>query len=158
MVFGAGLIVVLATMASGAFAGVTLVARLADDSFLAAAVPEDGLGAFIVGGLTAGGLLGLMLPLILLGSLRGNATTPRLSVGEAVGKLLLLGGICTYLLVVALVAAQLGRLLPEELTTLLGVFVVGFSWVPLALFPWRDIGLGGIVKKPLRPTGSDEPQ
>jgi hypothetical protein len=140
-----------------------LVDRLADGSFLAAAVPEDGFGAFTVGGLTAGGLVGLMLPLIVLGSLLGNPSTPRLGVGEAVGKVLILGGVSAYLLLVALIAAQLGRLLPAELTTLVGVFVVGFSWVPLVVLPWGNIGLvGRIVKKPTgstgRPTGSDESQ
>ncbi|WP_405544857.1 hypothetical protein [Streptomyces phaeochromogenes] len=143
--FGAGLLIVLATMTLGAFAGVALTIGLADDSFLSPAVPDDGRNAVGIGGIGMGGLLGLMLPLLLLAAVRGTEEKPRLGPGEALLKALALVLFSVYLVVVSLLAAQLGWILPEGITTLLSFFVVGFSWAPVALFPWERFGLGGMA-------------
>ncbi|MEV0218467.1 hypothetical protein [Streptomyces sp. NPDC050704] len=142
--FGAGLLIVLATMTLGGYAGVSLSLGLADDSFLSSAVPDDGRNAVAVGGIGAGGLAGLMVPLILLAAVRGTEEKPRMPLGEALLKVLGALVLGVYLLVVSLVAAQLGWLLSEGITTLVSVFVVGFSWLPLALVPWERFGLGGV--------------
>ncbi|WP_181359176.1 hypothetical protein [Streptomyces sporangiiformans] len=145
LAFGAGLLIVLATMTLGGYAGVGLALGLADDSFLSSAVPDDGRNAVVVGGIGGGGIVGLMLPLILFAAVRGTEEKPRLGPGEALLKMLGAVGVGVYLLVVSLVAAQLGWILPKNLTTLLSVFVVGFSWMPLALIPWERLGLGGMA-------------
>ncbi|NGO12205.1 hypothetical protein G5C60_32515 [Streptomyces sp. HC44] len=49
-----------------------------------------------------------------------------------------------YLVVVSLLATQLGWILPEGVITLLSVPVVGFSWVPLVMIPWERFGLGAM--------------
>ncbi|MFE1440091.1 hypothetical protein [Streptomyces sp. NPDC058739] len=135
MGFATGLIAVLAAVALGGFAGAVLGAGPAEDSFLTAAVPEDGLGAVVVGGLAAGALTGLLLPLLLAATLRGAADKPRVPPREAAVKLLAVLGSGAYLLTIGLAAAQLGRLLPQDLTTTLSVFAVGLGWMPLALVP-----------------------
>ncbi|WP_326729874.1 hypothetical protein [Streptomyces phaeochromogenes] len=142
--FGAGLLLVLATMTLGAFAGVALTIGLADDSFLSPAVPDDGRNAVGIGGIGMGGLLGLMLPLLLLAAVRGTEEKPRLGPGEALLKALAIVAFSVYLVVVSLLAAQLGWILPKGPTTLVSFFVVGFSWMPLALVPWERFGLGGV--------------
>lgn len=142
--FGAGLLLVLATMTLGAFAGVALTIGLADDSFLSSAVPDDGRNAVGIGGIGMGGLLGLMLPLLLLAAVRGTEEKPRLGPGEALLKALAIVAFSVYLVVVSLLAAQLGWILPKGPTTLVSFFVVGFSWMPLALVPWERFGLGGV--------------
>ncbi|MFC9848387.1 hypothetical protein ACFWFF_00420 [Streptomyces sp. NPDC060223] len=143
--FGAGLLLVLATMTLGGYAGVALALGLADDSFLSSAVPGDGRNAVVVGGIGAGGLAGLLLPLILFAAVRGTEARPRLGLGEALLKMLGVLVLGVYLQIVSLLAAQLGWILPTGLVTLLSVFVVGFSWVPLALIPWERFGLGGMA-------------
>ncbi|MEU0643175.1 hypothetical protein [Streptomyces umbrinus] len=143
--FGAGLLLVLATMTLGAFAGVALTIGLADDSFLSPAVPDDGRNAVGIGGIGMGGLLGLMLPLLLLAAVRGTEEKPRLGPGEALLKALVLVLFSVYLVVVSLLAAQLGWILPEGITTLLSFFIVGFSWAPVALTPWERFGLEGMA-------------
>jgi len=140
--FGAGLLLLLATMTLGAFGGVALTLGLADDSFLSSAVPDDGRIAVGIGGMGMGGLLGLMLPLILFAAVRGTEEKPRLGPAEALLKALAIVAFSVYMVVVSLLAAQLGWILPEELTTLLSFFAVGFSWAPVALFPWERFGLG----------------
>ena len=142
--FGAGLLLVLATATLGAYAGVALTIGLADDSFLSPAVPDDGRNAVGIGGIGMGGLLGLMLPLLLLAAVRGTEGKPRLGPGEALLKALVIVAFSVYLVVVSLLAAQLGWILPEGITTLLSFFVVGFSWAPVALIPWERFGLGGM--------------
>jgi len=142
--FGAGLLLVLATMTLGGYAGVGLALGLADDSFLSSALPDDGRIAVVVGGIAAGGLVGLMVPLILFAAVRGTEKRPRLGPGEALLKMLGVLVLGVYLQIVSLLAAQLGWILPEGLTTLLSVFVVGFSWVPPALIPWERFGLQGM--------------
>ncbi|MEU5340980.1 hypothetical protein AB0H18_09110 [Streptomyces sp. NPDC020766] len=144
--FGAGLLLVLATMTLGAFGGVALTIGLADDSFLSSAVPDDGRNAVGLGGIGLGGLLGLMLPLLLLAAVRGTEDKPRLRPGEALLKGLAIVVFSVYVVVVSLLAAQLGWILPEGLTTLLSFFVVGFSWVPVALIPWERFGLGNLAR------------
>ncbi|MFF8399278.1 hypothetical protein [Streptomyces sp. NPDC016172] len=47
-----------------------------------------------------------------------------------------------WLLIVALLVAQLGWFLPARLTTVVAVFAVGFGWMPLAMVPWERFGLG----------------
>lgn len=142
--FGAGLLLVLATMTLGAFGGVALTIGLADDSFLSPVVPDDGRNAVGIGGIGMGGLLGLMLPMLILAAVRGTEEKPRLGPGEALLKALVIVAFSVYLAVVSLLAAQLGWILPEGLTTLLSFFVVGFSWAPVALIPWERFGLGGM--------------
>ncbi|WP_419666546.1 hypothetical protein [Streptomyces sp. 2-1] len=143
--FGAGLLLVLATMTLGAFAGVALTIGLADDSFLSPVVPDDGRNAVGIGGIGMGGLLGLMLPLLLLAAVRGTEEKPRLGPGEALLKALVLVLFSVYLVVVSLLAAQLGWILPEGITTLLSFFIVGFSWAPVALIRWERFGLEGMA-------------
>ncbi|MFD0307575.1 hypothetical protein [Streptomyces sp. NPDC127119] len=142
--FGAGLLLVLATMTLGGYAGVAVATGLADDSFLSSAVPEDGRNVLVVGGIGAGGLAGLLVPLTLFAAVRGTDEKPRIGPGEALLKVLGTLVVGVYLLLVSFVVAQLGRFLPEGATTLVSVFVVGFSWMPLALVPWERFGLGGV--------------
>ncbi|MFF3488124.1 hypothetical protein ACFYXC_33270 [Streptomyces sp. NPDC002701] len=144
VVFGVGLLLVLATMTLGAYAGVALAGGLADDSFLEPTVPHDGRNALIVGGIGAGGLTGLLVPLILFSAVRSTEDKPRTGPGEALLKILGTLAVGVYLLLVSVVAAQVGRLLPEGATALVSVFVVGFSWMPLALVPWERFGLGKV--------------
>lgn len=142
--FAAGLILVLTTMILGAFAGVYLTIKLADESFLAPAVPEDGRIALVIGGIGFGGVVGGFLPLTVLGLFGGTDEKPRLQPTEAVRKMLTVLVFGVYLVVVSAIVAQLGWILPEGLVALLGVFAVGFGWIPLALVPWEKFGLGGV--------------
>jgi hypothetical protein len=114
-------------------------------------VPDDGRNAVGIGGIGMGGLLGLMLPLLLLATVRGTEEKPRLGPGEALLKALAIVVFSVYLVVVSLLAAQLGWILPEGITTLLSFFVVGFSWAPVALIPWERFGLGGVGGLRLKP-------
>ncbi|QQM42699.1 hypothetical protein JEQ17_26925 [Streptomyces liliifuscus] len=158
--FGTVLLLVLATMTLGAYGGVALTVGLADDSFLSSAVPDDGRNAVGIGGIGMGGLLGLMLPLLLFAAVRGTEEKPRLGPGKALLKALALAVFSVYLIVVSLLAAQLGWILPEGLTTLLSFFVVGFSWAPVALIPWERFGLGAMGGLRLNSRvrgGSDKP-
>ncbi|MFC8661608.1 hypothetical protein [Streptomyces sp. NPDC057199] len=140
-------------MTLGAFGGVALTIGLADDSFLSSAVPDDGRNAVGIGGIGMGGLLGLMLPLLLLAAVRGTEEKPRLRPGEALLKGLAIVVFSVYLVVVSLLAAQLGWILPEEITTLLSFFVVGFSWAPVALIPWERFGLGNLARSSIASRG-----
>ncbi|MET9405623.1 hypothetical protein ABZX90_07550 [Streptomyces sp. NPDC002935] len=142
-------------MILGAFAGVSLTTGLADDSFLSPAVPEDGRSALVIGGIGMGGLTGLFLPLILLGLVRGTEEKPRLRTAEALRKVLAVLVFDVYLLAVSVVVAQLGWVLPEGLTVLLSVFVIGFSWMPLALIPWERFGLTDVGARLGSRNGSD---
>ncbi|MEU5598127.1 hypothetical protein [Streptomyces sp. NPDC020298] len=141
--FGAGLVVVLATMTLGAFAGVMLTSDLAKASLLSTVVPDDGHTALMVGAIALGGITGLMLPVILLGMVRGSGDKPRIGPGAAVRKVLAVLAFDVYLLLVAILVSQLGWILPKGATTLVAVFAVGFSWMPLAMVPWEKLGLGG---------------
>ncbi|MFJ4831427.1 hypothetical protein ACIP79_16105 [Streptomyces sp. NPDC088747] len=131
-------------MTLGAFAGVHLTTHLADHSFLSPAVPADGRGALVIGGIAVGGLAGLFLPLLVLGLFGGTAEKPRLRPTEAVRKMLTVLVIGVYLVLVSGLVAQLARIFPEGLTVLLSVFAVGFGWIPLALLPWQGFGLADI--------------
>ncbi|MFD3928394.1 hypothetical protein [Streptomyces sp. NPDC058614] len=142
--FAAGLILVLATMILGAFAGVRLTLKLADESFLSPAIPEDGRIALVIGGIGFGAMVGGFLPLTILGLMGGTDEKPRLRFIEASRKMLGVLVFGTYLMVVSIIAAQVGWILPAGLTTLLSVFAVGFGWVPLALLPWERFGLEGV--------------
>jgi hypothetical protein len=143
--FGAALLLVLATMTLGGFACVALTTGLADDSFLSSAVPDDGRIAMVFGGIGMGGLLGMMLPVILFGAiLPGTEEKPRLGPGEALLKALALVVFSVYLVVVSLLAAQLGWILPEGVVAVLSFVVVVLSWVPVALIPWKRFGLGAM--------------
>ncbi|MBC9723680.1 hypothetical protein [Streptomyces sp. TRM68367] len=143
--FGAALTLALTTTVLGGFAGVSLTAGLADESFLSAAVPDDGRGALLVGGIGFGGVTGLLVPLILYEFVRGTPEKPRLRPGEAALKMLAVLFFGVYVLITALVVAQLRWLLPENLTLLVSVFAVGFSWFPLALLPWERFRLVNAV-------------
>ncbi|MFE9686010.1 hypothetical protein [Streptomyces sp. NPDC006285] len=127
-------------MTLGGYEGVTLGAALADRSFVTPAVPDDGHDALLVGGIGGGGLIGLVIPLILFAAVRGTEEKPRLRPGEALIKALATLAIGCYLLAVSLLSAQLGWIFPQRTTTVLSVFAVGFSWAPLALFPWERFG------------------
>ncbi|MGW7240393.1 hypothetical protein [Streptomyces sp. NPDC054804] len=145
IVFGAGVVVVLAAMALGAFAGVAFMDELADVSPLSTVVPEQGHSALAVGGIATGGVIGLTLPVILFGMVRGSEQEPRVSPGSALLKVLALLVFDVYLLVVSIIVSQVGWLLPKGVTTLVSVFAIGFSWMPLAMVPWEKLGLGGVV-------------
>ncbi|MEV6196083.1 hypothetical protein AB0M19_27210 [Streptomyces sp. NPDC051920] len=139
--FAAAVIGVLATMTLGAFAGVSLATGLADNSGLSDLVPADGRNSLVIGGIGAGGLTGLLVPLIIAGLVKGTEDKPRLRPTEALADLLALLVFDVYLLVVSVIVAQFGRILPEGLTVLLSVFAIGFSWMPLALIPWERFGI-----------------
>ncbi len=143
VLFAVAAVVVLATMVLGAFAAGALLL-----SPLSAVVPEDGEHALAVGCIGLGGITGLVLPLILFGMVRGSEDTPRVGPGAAARKILALLVFAVYLLVVAVVVAQLGYVLPRDITTTVAVFAVGFSWMPLAMVPWEKLGLGGVVPRP----------
>ncbi|MEU6275488.1 hypothetical protein ABZ871_24195 [Streptomyces populi] len=140
-VFVAGVISVLATMTLGAFAGVSLTTGLADSSALSDVVPADGRNSLVIGGIGAGGLTGLLIPLILAGAVKGTEEKPRLRLAEAFTNVLALLVFDVYLLAVSVLVAQFGRILPKGLTVLLSVFAIGFSWMPLALIAWERSGL-----------------
>ncbi|MFF8228638.1 hypothetical protein [Streptomyces caelestis] len=142
--FGAGMLLVLATATLGAFAAVALLGRAAP---LSGMVPDDGNNALVVGGIAVGGLTGLMLPVILFGMVRGNEDTPRVGPAAAARKVLAVLVFDVWLLVVALLVAQLGWFLPAQITTVVAVFAVGFSWMPLAMVPWERFGLGDVFAK-----------
>ncbi|MFG2953579.1 hypothetical protein ACGF5O_07610 [Streptomyces sp. NPDC048291] len=145
ILFGAGVVVVLATMALGAFAGVAFMEKLADLSPLSAMVPDHGHTALVVGGIAAGGVIGLTLPTILFGMVRGNEQEPPVGPGSALLKMLALLVFGVYLVVGSIVVSQVGWILPQGVTTLVAVFAIGFSWMPLAMVPWEKLGLGGVV-------------
>ncbi|MGW0913185.1 hypothetical protein ACWD1Z_15770 [Streptomyces sp. NPDC002784] len=140
ILFAGAAVLVLATTVLGAFAAGALLL-----SPLSAAVPEDGEHAVAVGCIGLGGITGLVLPLILFGMVRGDQDTPRLGAGAASRKILALLVFAGYLLAVAVVVAQLGHLLPRDITTTVAVFAVGFGWMPLAMVPREKLGLGDVL-------------
>jgi hypothetical protein len=152
--FGAGMLLVLATATLGAFAAVALLGRAVDAAPLSTMVPDDGNKAVVVGGIAVGGLTGLMLPVILFGMVRGNEDTPRVGPGAAARKVLAVLVFDVWLLAVALLVAQLGWFLPAQVTTVVAVFAVGFSWMPLAMVPWERFGLGDVFAKRRGPATS----
>ncbi|MDQ1019166.1 hypothetical protein [Streptomyces afghaniensis] len=155
--FGAGMLLVLATATLGAFAAVALLGDAVDAAPLSGMVPDDGNNALVVGGIASGGLTGLMLPVILFGMVRGteeNGGTPRVGPGAAARKVLAVLVFDVWLLVVALLVSQLGWFLPAQLTTVVAVFAVGFSWMPLAMVPWERFGLGDVFGKRRGPAAS----
>ncbi|NUP22936.1 MAG: hypothetical protein HOZ81_44135 [Streptomyces sp.] len=138
--FGVGVVVVLAAMALGVYAAVALLGDAVDRAPLSDVVPEDGRIALVIGGIAVGGITGLLVPVIVFGMVkRGEA---RVGLVGALRKILAVLVFDVYLLVVALVVAQLGWVLPRQLVNVLGVFAVGFSWMPLAMLPWEKLGLG----------------
>ncbi|MEV0206176.1 hypothetical protein AB0H97_13345 [Streptomyces sp. NPDC050788] len=141
IVFALGLIVVLATTILGAFAAVALLLDATDAAPLSSVVPDDGRNALVVGGIALGGATGLVLPVVLFGMVKGTEETPRVGAGAAGRKLLALLAFDVYVLILAVVVAQFGRLLPEGITTVVAVFAVGFSWMPLAMIPPERLGL-----------------
>jgi len=141
LAFAAGFVVVLATTLLGAFALVALLLAAADAAPLSSIVPDDGRNALVVGGIAAGGVTGLVLPLVLFGMAKGNEGTPRVGAGAAGRNLLALPAFDVYVLVLAVVVAQLGWVLPKAVTTTVAVFAVGFSWMPLAMIPRERLGL-----------------
>ncbi|CAL9467801.1 hypothetical protein SUDANB108_02788 [Streptomyces sp. enrichment culture] len=155
--FAAGVLLVLATATLGAFAAVALLGRAVDPGPLSSLVPGEGQHALIVGGIAAGGLTGLMLPVILFGMVRGNEDTP-LGPVAAGRKVLAVLVFDVLLLLVSFLVAQLGRLLPQQITTVVAVFAVGFSWMPLAMVPWERFGLGEAFGKPRGPSASHQAQ
>lgn len=140
-VFALGLIVVLATTVLGAFAAVALLLDAADTGPLSSAIPDDGRNALVIGGIALGGATGLVLPVVLFGMVKGSEETPRVGAGAAGRKLLALLAFDVYVLILAVVVAQLGWLLPKGVTTFVAVFAVGFSWMPLAMIPRERLGL-----------------
>lgn len=136
VLFAGAVIVALAAMVGGAFAA---VAGLLEP--LSGLAPEDGEHALVVGCVGLGGVVGLGVPVILFG------TGSRSGVGDAGRRILGLLVFAVYLLVVAVVFAQLGYALPRDLTTTVAVFAVGFSWMPLVMVPWERLGLGRFVPR-----------
>ncbi|MGW3286042.1 hypothetical protein ACWDR3_15540 [Streptomyces sp. NPDC001002] len=139
--FGAGLIVVLTAMVLGAFAAVALLSKAADAAPLSTVIPDDGRAALVVGGIASGGITGLVLPVILLTLVRGTEDSPRIGPGTALLKVLAVLAFDVYVLVLAVILAQLGRVLPETVTATVAVFAIGFSWMPLAMIPRERLGL-----------------
>ncbi|MFI8169297.1 hypothetical protein ACIGAN_23435 [Streptomyces sp. NPDC085931] len=156
--FAAGVLLVLATAALGAFAAVALLGRAVDPGPLSGVVPDEGHHALIVGGIAAGGLTGLMLPVILFGMVRGNEDTPRVDPAAAARKVLAVLVFDLLLLIVSFLVAQLGWFLPAQVTAVVAVFAVGFSWMPLAMVPWERLGLGGGFGRPRGPSASHQAQ
>lgn len=136
------MLLVLATATLGAFGAVALLGRAVGAAPLSSVVPDEGHNAAVVGGIGVGGLTGLMLPVILFGMARGNEDTPRVGLGAAARKVLAVLVFDVWLPVVALLVAQLGWLLPAQVTTVVAVFAVGFGWMPLAMVPWERFGFG----------------
>lgn len=150
--FGVGVVVVLAAMALGVYAAVALLGDAVDRAPLSDVVPEDGRIALVIRGIAVGGITGLLVPVIVFGMVkRGEA---RVGLVGALRKILAVLVFDVYLLVVALVVAQLGWVLPKQLVNVLGVFAVGFSWMPLAMLPWEKLGLGEpLIKRRSRQAG-----
>ncbi len=138
--FGAGLVLVLTTTILGGFGGVALLLELADRAFLSSVVPDDGRGAVVIGGIAFGAVTGGFVPALLIGMVHGTETKPRVRPGKAARNVAALLAFDVYVVVLAVLVSQLGRLLPEQLTTLVGVFAIGFSWMPLALLPREKFG------------------
>ncbi|MGV9500778.1 hypothetical protein ACWDQ0_21090 [Streptomyces sp. NPDC003642] len=156
--FGAGVLAVLTTATLGAFAAVALLGRIVDAGPLSSVVPDEGHNALVVGGIAAGGLTGLMLPVILFGMVRGTEETPRVGPAAAARKVLAVLAFDVLLLSVSFLVAQLGWLLPTQVTTVVAVFAVGFSWMPLAMVPWERFGMGDAFGKPRGPSASHQAQ
>ncbi|MFJ6083033.1 hypothetical protein ACIQI8_16690 [Streptomyces sp. NPDC092369] len=138
--FGVGLIVVLTAMVLGAFAAVALLSKAADAAPLSTVIPDDGRAALVVGGIASGGVTGLTLPVILLTLVRGSEDPPWVWPGTALLKVLAVLAFDVYVLILAVILAQLGWVLPETVTAAVAVFAIGFSWVPLAMIPRERFG------------------
>uniref|UniRef100_A0AAU2A7A9 Integral membrane protein n=1 Tax=Streptomyces sp. NBC_00093 TaxID=2975649 RepID=A0AAU2A7A9_9ACTN len=136
---------VFATTMGGAFAGVFLMLRLGDSTPLSSLMHEDGRGGLVAGGIVLGASIGAFAPFTLFEMVRGDENNPRLGGGAAARRALGVLAFDVYVFVLALVVSLLGWILPAVVTNLVGVFVIGFSWVPLGLFPWEKVGLGGVV-------------
>ncbi len=158
LAFGAGVLLVLATATLGAFAAVALLGKAVDPGPLSSVVPDEGHNALVVGGIAIGGLTGLMLPVIFFGMVRGNEDTHRVGPASAARKVLAVLVFDVLLLVVSFLVAQLGWLLPAQITTVVAVFAIGFSWMPLAMVPWERLGLGDGFGKLRRPSASHQAQ
>ncbi|MDN3028662.1 hypothetical protein [Streptomyces sp. S.PB5] len=140
--FGVGVVVVLAAMALGVYAAVALLGDAVDRAPLSDLVPEDGHIALIIGGIAVGAVTGLMVPVIVFGMFRKGEA--RAGAGAVARKLLAVLVFDVWLLLVAFAVAQLGWFLPQGLVNVIGVFAVGFSWMPLAMVPWEKLGLGDL--------------
>ncbi|PTH89310.1 hypothetical protein C9J60_10985 [Streptomyces sp. A244] len=158
LAFGAGVLLVLATATLGAFAVVALLGKAVDPGPLSGVVPDEGHNALVVGGIAIGGLTGLMLPVIFFGMVRGNADTPRVGPASAARKVLAVLVFDVLLSVVSFLVSQLGWLLPAQITTVVAVFAIGFSWMPLAMVPWERFGLGDGFGKLRGPSASHQAQ
>ncbi|WP_405817169.1 hypothetical protein OG241_21615 [Streptomyces sp. NBC_01390] len=145
VLFTAAFLVVAATALGGAFACVALLLKAADNSSLSALVPENGRIALVIGGIVVGGVTGMMVPLTVFAMAKGNEKEPRVGPVAAVRRILAVLVFSAYVLLVAFLVAQLGRFLPQSIVNIVGVFAVGFSWMPLAMLPWEKLGLGDVV-------------
>ncbi|MFF4114709.1 hypothetical protein [Streptomyces sp. NPDC001714] len=119
--------------------------KLAGLSPLSVLVPDHGHTSLVVGGIAAGGVIGLVLPTILFGMVRDRGQEPPVGPASALLKVLALLVFGIYLLVGSIVVSQVGWILPQGVTTLVAVFAIGFSWMPLAMVPWEKLGLKGVV-------------
>lgn len=146
VLFAVACLLVFATMMGGAFGCVFLMLRLGD-SALSSVVHEDGQGALIIGGIALGAIPGLFLPVMLIAMVRGTGDEPRMGVRKAAMTVLGLVLFDVYVFVLAILVSLLGWLLPQQITTFVAVCVIGFSWVPVGLFPWEKVGLGGMIGK-----------
>ncbi|MGY1500406.1 hypothetical protein ACW4TU_28135 [Streptomyces sp. QTS52] len=153
VLFAAGFLFVAATTVGGAFACVAVLLKAVDSSSLSGLVPEDGRIALIIGGIAIGGVTGLMLPLGVLAMVKGNEEKPRVGPVATLRRVLAVIVFDLYLLLVALLVAQLGRFLPQGVVNIVSVFAVGFSWMPLAMLPWEKLGLGDLVGKRITARG-----
>ncbi len=88
---------------------------------------------------------------MLIAMVRGSGDEPRMGVRKAAKTVLGLVCFDVYVFVLAVLVSLLGWLLPQQITTFVAVCVIGFSWVPVGLFPWEKVGLGGLSG--IRPQG-----
>ncbi|MER5910746.1 hypothetical protein ABT124_09640 [Streptomyces sp. NPDC001982] len=149
-----GLLLALTAMILGGFAGVALLLGLADTSFLTPMVPDDGRNAVVVGGIALGCITGGFVPTLLMGMAHGSEDKPRIRPGTAGKNLLAVLVFDVYVVILAFILAQLGWILPERPVTLVSVLCIGFSWAPLALMPWKKLGLRSVIGKSVTPRSS----
>ncbi|MGP3922637.1 hypothetical protein [Streptomyces sp. 8N616] len=148
--FTLSLLLVLAIMTAAAIGGMRVMV-VGNTELLSAVLPEDGRGATVVGGLAFGALAGMLVPVILLSVVKPDAHGDRVSLQQGAWRLLGVACITIYLAAVSVLVAQLGWLLPENVTTALAVPLIGLSWLPAAVLASSDrfkaSGLGRLLPK-----------
>ncbi|MEV6313634.1 hypothetical protein [Streptomyces sp. NPDC051776] len=144
------MIVIVAAMAAGAISGMWIMAT-ASKGPLSPVLPEDGRGATVVGGLAAGGLAGILVPVILLSVVKPDSRGDRATPSQAAWRLIGVGMITAYLAVISLIVAQLGWILPMTATIAIAIPLIGLSWIPAGILTtsdrFQDSRLGRLLPK-----------